>query len=166
LARSKSRPSRLLTPWLLLALGVIVADQLTKILALRSLAHGERVPVIAGWFDLTLVYNPGAAFSMLANAGGWQRNFLIGMGLVAACVLLWLLWQHGAQRLFATGLALILGGALGNVIDRIFLGQVVDFVLLYYRDWHWPAFNIADSAITVGAALLIIDELRRVRRSR
>jgi signal peptidase II len=166
LARSTSRSSRPITPWLLLALAVIMIDQLTKNLALRGLAPGQRVPVIGGWFDLTLLFNPGAAFSMLASAGGWQRNFLIGMGIVAACVLVWLLWQHGSQRLFATGLALILGGALGNVIDRIFLGQVVDFLLVYYRDWHWPAFNVADSAITVGAGLLIFDELRRVRRSR
>jgi signal peptidase II len=166
LARPKSRSYRPFSPWLLLALGVIVIDQLTKNLALRGLAHGERVPVIAGWFDITLVFNPGAAFSLLANAGGWQRNFLIGMGLVAACVLIWLLRQHGSQRLFATGLALILGGALGNVVDRIFLGQVVDFLLLYHRGWHWPAFNVADAAITVGAALLIVDELRRVRSSR
>jgi len=166
LARTKSRSHRPFSPWLLLALGVIVIDQLTKNLALRGLAHGERVPVFPGWFDITLVFNPGAAFSLLADAGGWQRNFLIGMGLLAACVLIWLLRQHGSQRLFATGLALILGGALGNVVDRIFLGQVVDFLLLYHRTWHWPAFNVADSAITVGAALLIIDELRRVRSSR
>ncbi|HQD83828.1 MAG TPA: signal peptidase II, partial [Quisquiliibacterium sp.] len=108
----------------------------------------------------------GAAFSFLAGAGGWQRWFFIGLGLAAVAFMLYLLWRHGQQKLFALGIALILGGAIGNIIDRILRGQVVDFVLLFWKDFYWPAFNVADCGITVGAALLILDELRRVRRSR
>jgi signal peptidase II len=152
--------------WVSLAVVVVLLDQLTKSLVSRSFAFGQRRPVIDGFFDLTLVYNKGAAFSFLAGAGGWQRWFFIGIGVAAALFILWLLWRHGAQRLFALGLALILGGAVGNVIDRVLHGHVVDFVLLHWRELYWPAFNVADSAITVGAALLIVDELRRVRRSR
>lgn len=154
------------TPWLLLAAAVILVDQLTKILVLRRFRTGERVPVIDGFFDLTLVWNPGAAFSFLASAGGWQRWFFVGIGVAAAAFIVWLLWRHASQRLFALALAMILGGAIGNVIDRLWHGKVVDFVLLHWRDWYWPAFNVADSAITLGAAMLILDELLRVRRAR
>lgn len=166
MARTKAKASPAITAWLLLALAVLLADQLTKILAVRALALGERVPVFAGFFDLTLLYNRGAAFSFLASAGGWQRWFFIGIGVAAIAFILHLLWRHGSQRLFACGLALILGGAIGNVLDRIWRGQVVDFILVYYQSFHWPAFNLADSAITLGAALLIIDEIRRVRAAR
>ena len=152
--------------WLSLAVVVVLLDQLTKWLVLRSFSFAQRRPVIDGFFDLTLVYNKGAAFSFLASAGGWQRWFFIGIGVAAAVFILYLLWRHGSQRLFALGLALILGGAVGNVIDRLLHGHVVDFVLLHWRDLYWPAFNVADSAITVGAVLLVVDELRRVRRSR
>jgi signal peptidase II len=155
-----------LGPWLGLATVVALLDQLTKLLVLRTFAPGERYSVVAGFFDLTLVFNRGAAFSFLAGAGGWQRWFFIGIGVAAAGFILHLLWRHGSQRLFATGLALILGGAIGNVIDRILRGQVVDFLLAYWDRFYWPAFNLADSAITVGAGLLIVDEIRRVRRSR
>ncbi|MBU6272489.1 MAG: lipoprotein signal peptidase [Betaproteobacteria bacterium] len=165
-ASASTRDRQPLGGWLLLALAVVVLDQLGKLLVLRAFAPGERLPVVPGWFDLTLLYNPGAAFSFLASAGGWQRWFLTGVGVIAAVVIAWMLWRHGNQRLFAAGLALILGGAIGNVIDRIWLGQVVDFLLVYRGSWHWPAFNLADSAITAGAALLILDELRRVRRGR
>lgn len=164
MARSKPSPS--ITPWLALALLVILSDQLTKLVVVRMFSLGERLPVVAGWFDLTLLYNRGAAFSFLASAGGWQRWFFVGIGLAAAGFILYLLWQHGSQRLFATGLALILGGALGNIIDRIWRGQVVDFLLVYWNTYFFPAFNVADSAITVGAVLLILDELSRVRRAR
>jgi signal peptidase II len=127
---------------------------------------GERLQVVPGWFDLTLVYNPGAAFSFLASAGGWQRGFFIAIGLAASGFILWLLVRHGSQRLFGFALAMILGGAVGNVIDRVFRGEVVDFLLVHWQDrWYFPAFNVADSAITVGAVLLIVDELRRVGRS-
>ena len=155
-----------MTPWLLLSLVVILADQLTKVLVVRRFSLGERLAVIPEFFDLTLLYNRGAAFSFLASAGGWQRWFFIGIGIAAAGFILYLLWQHGSQRLFATGLALILGGAIGNIIDRIWHGQVVDFLLVYWKTFFWPAFNVADSAITLGAILLILDELRRVRRAR
>jgi len=149
-----------------LAAALIALDQLTKWIAVRALDFGERVPVIPGFFDFTLVYNRGAAFSFLAGAGGWQRWFFTGIGIAAAVFIVWMLARHGSQRLFAFALSLILAGAIGNVIDRVWQGKVTDFVLLYWRGWHWPAFNVADMAITFGAALLIVDEIRRVRRSR
>ncbi|HLS54963.1 MAG TPA: signal peptidase II [Zeimonas sp.] len=153
-------------PWLWLAAAVLAADQLSKFAIERSFAFGERLAIVPGLFDLTLVYNRGAAFSFLANAAGWQRWFFTALGLGAAGFIVWLLARHGSQRLFAFALALILGGAIGNVIDRIVRGQVVDFLLVYWQRFHWPAFNVADSAITVGAVLLIVDEIRRVRRGR
>ena len=141
-------------------------DQLSKLAVVRSFAFGERLAIVPGLFDLTLVYNRGAAFSFLASASGWQRWFFTALGVGAAVFIVWLLARHGSQRLFAFALALILGGAIGNVIDRIARGQVVDFVLLHWQRFYWPAFNVADSAITVGAVLLVVDELRRVRRGR
>lgn len=152
--------------WLWLAAAIVLADQLTKLAVVRSFAFGERLAVVPGLFDLTLLFNRGAAFSFLAGAGGWQRWFFTGLGVAAAVFIVWLLARHGSQRLFAFSLTLILGGAIGNVIDRIVRGQVVDFLLVYWQRWHWPAFNVADSAITVGALLLIVDEFRRVRRTR
>ena len=164
MARAKS--GRGLGPWLLLAAVVLVVDQVTKYAVLRLFAPGERLNVIPGFFDLTLVFNRGAAFSFLASASGWQRWFFVGLGTAAAVFIVWLLAKHGSQKLFATGLALILGGAIGNVIDRLLHGQVTDFLLVYWERFYWPAFNVADSGITCGAALLILDEIRRVRRSR
>jgi signal peptidase II len=156
-----------LWPWLALALIGILLDQFTKLLVLRQFKLGERLPVIEGWFDLTLVYNTGAAFSFLAGAGGWQRWFFVGIAAVASIAIIWMLAKHGSQRLFGLSLALILSGAIGNVIDRLAYGKVVDFVLVHWGErWFFPAFNVADSAITVGAILLILDELLRVRRSR
>ena len=152
--------------WIGLAVVLVLLDQLTKSLVLRTLRFGERVRVIDGFFDLTLVYNEGAAFSFLASAGGWQRWLFTGIGVAAAVFIAFLLWRHGAQRLFALALTLILGGAVGNVIDRLVHGKVVDFLLAYWNGFYWPAFNLADSAITVGAVLLIVDELLRVRRGR
>lgn len=152
--------------WLWLAAAIVALDQATKFAIERGFTYGERLQVVPGLFDLTLVYNRGAAFSFLADAAGWQRWFFIGLGAVAAGFIVWLLSRHASQRMFALALALILGGAIGNVIDRIVRGHVVDFVLLYWQRFHWPAFNVADSAITVGAVLLVVDELRRVRRSR
>ena len=151
---------------LLLALAVVGLDQLTKEMAVRLLHPGSRVPVIADFFDLTLIYNTGAAFSFLAGASGWQRWFFVALGITAALFLVFMLARHAGQRLFALGVALILGGAVGNVIDRIHIGKVVDFVLLYHDRFYWPAFNVADAAITLGVTLLISDEIRRVRRSR
>ena len=152
--------------WLWLAAVIVAVDQLSKFAILRNFSFGERLAVVPGLFDLTLVYNRGAAFSFLAGASGWQRWFFTGLGVAAAIFIVWLLARHGTQRLFSFALALILGGAIGNVIDRVARGQVVDFLLVYWQRWHWPAFNVADSAITVGAVLLIVDEFRRVRRGR
>jgi signal peptidase II len=154
-----------LWPWLALALAVVLLDQGTKIAIERALEFGDVRPV-TGFFNLVLTYNRGAAFSFLANASGWQGTFLTTVGIVASLFILYLLARHGTQRLFSLSLALILGGALGNVIDRILHGHVIDFLDFHYAGWHWPAFNVADSAIVTGAALLILDELLRVRRTK
>lgn len=142
--------------WIAIAVGVVILDQITKHIVLGRFQPGESLPVTP-FFNLVLAFNTGAAFSFLANAGGWQRAFFIVIALGAVVVITWLLRRHHQERMFSLGLALILGGAIGNVIDRIWLGKVVDFLLFYYRDWAWPAFNVADSAITVGAGLLILD---------
>jgi signal peptidase II len=160
------QPRKSIAPYLALAVLVLVLDQLTKWIAVRAIDFGERIPVLPGFFDFTLVYNRGAAFSFLAGAGGWQRWFFTLIGVVAAVFIVWMLVRHAGQRLFALALALILGGAIGNVIDRVLAGQVTDFVLLHWRGWHFPAFNVADMAITAGAVLLILDEIGRMRRSR
>ena len=157
--------SNSLAPWLGVALIVILFDQLTKIAIAKVFAYGEP-HALTPFFNLLLVFNRGAAFSFLAAAGGWQRWAFTGLGIVAALVIGYLLKRHGSQRLFCTALALILGGALGNVIDRLVYGHVIDFLDFHVGNWHWPAFNLADSAITVGAVLLVFDELRRVRGSR
>ena len=153
-------------PWLVLIVVVIVVDQLSKIAVAKTFAYGARKEIIHGFFDLTLVFNKGAAFSFLSSAGGWQRWFFTVVGIVAALFIVVMLAKHSSQRLFSCALALIAGGALGNVIDRLLHGHVVDFLLFYYRDWSFPAFNVADSAITIGAILLVLDELLRVRRAR
>jgi signal peptidase II len=152
--------------WLLLAGLIVIGDQLSKFAILDSLQYGQRLALIPGWFDLTLVYNTGAAFSFLASAGGWQRWFFVGIGIGATLFILWMLARHPGQRLFSFALSLIMGGAVGNVIDRLLHGKVVDFLLVYRDPWYWPAFNVADSAITVGAVFLIVDEFRRVRHAR
>lgn len=151
-------------PWLALAVVVVALDRLTKAVIESLFEYGERIAVIEGLFDLVLVYNTGAAFSFLAGAGGWQRPFFIAVAVAASLLILFLLRRHAAERSFALGLALILGGALGNLYDRIVLGHVVDFLLFHWRGWHYPAFNVADSAITVGAAVLVVDGLRGSRR--
>ena len=145
-----------LLPWLAIAAAVVVLDQATKAIVQSALAPGERVPVIP-FLDLVLVFNTGAAFSFLADASGWQRGFFVAVALGASALIVHLLRRHSEERLFCTGLGLILGGAIGNLWDRIVLGHVVDFVLLHAHGYHFPAFNVADSAITVGAALLIWD---------
>ena len=155
-----------LLPWLALIVAVIVLDQLTKVAVVKLFTYGERKEVVHGFFDLTLLFNKGAAFSFLSSASGWQRWFFTGIGIAAALFIVVMLARHSSQKLFSAALALIAGGALGNVIDRLIHGHVVDFLLFHWRDWSFPAFNVADSAITVGAVLLIIDELRRVRRAR
>lgn len=146
--------------WLALGAVVIVLDQLTKQWVSQSLAFGEMIAVMPS-FNLVLAHNAGAAFSFLAGAGGWQRGFFIGIAVVAATVIVLLLRRHHREKLFSLALALILGGALGNLIDRILLGHVVDFLDFYVQGYHWPAFNVADMAITGGAGLLIWDSLRK-----
>jgi signal peptidase II len=145
--------------WLGVALAVIVLDHLTKFWVSSTLDYQEAVPVLP-FFSLVLVHNTGAAFSFLADAGGWQRWFFIAVGIVATVVIVRLLRRHAGETLLAFALALVLGGALGNVIDRVVLGHVVDFLYFHYRGFSFPAFNVADSAITVGAVLLVWDSLR------
>ncbi len=152
-------------PWLGLALLILIADQFTKVLILGYYKLGDATQVTS-FFNVVRVHNTGAAFSFLANAGGWQRWFFTGVGIAAALFIVWMLKSHAGQKLFSFALACILGGAIGNVIDRSLYGYVVDFLDFHVAGWHFPAFNIADSAITIGAVCLILDELLRVRRSR
>ena len=142
--------------WLWVAVAVLLLDQATKLIALAKLALHESV-ALAPFLNLTLVYNKGAAFGFLSSASGWQNLFFIGVALVACAVILYLLRRLGDNyRLLAVALMLVLGGAIGNLLDRLLYGHVVDFIDVYYRGWHWPAFNVADSAITVGVALLAL----------
>ena len=157
--------------WLGLALVILLADQFTKVLIVGSFQWGDS-QAVTSFFNLVRVHNSGAAFSFLANAGGWQRWFFTGIGVVATVFIVYLLRSHPQQTLFCFALSLVLGGAVGNVIDRLLYGHVIDF-LDFHWDWlapvffegHFPAFNIADSAISVGTVCLIVDELRRVKRS-
>jgi len=152
-----------LLPWLGISLIVLLLDQLSKITILKLFHYGESRP-ITGFFNLVLVYNKGAAFSFLAAESGWQRHLFTAIGIAAAIYIIYLLRKHAGQRMFCWALALILGGAVGNVIDRILYGHVIDFLDVFIGNWHWPAFNIADSAICVGAVLFVVDELRRVSK--
>jgi signal peptidase II len=152
-----------LVMWLSIALIIIVLDQFTKTLILHYFLHGDS-HYVTSFFNIVRVHNSGAAFSFLAGASGWQRWFFIGLGIVVSGFIVWMLRTQGHQKLFAWSLSLILGGAVGNVVDRMLHGYVVDFLDFHWAGWHFPAFNVADSAISVGAALLILDELRRVRR--
>jgi signal peptidase II len=150
-------------PWFAASAAIVIVDQLTKWLALARLAAGERRE-ITEFLNLVLVFNKGAAFSILADAPGWQTPLLIAFALGAALIVSVLLVRSRGRRMFCAGLASILGGAIGNVIDRARFGHVVDFVDLHAGAWHWPAFNVADSAITLGAALLILDGFRHHER--
>ena len=146
--------------WLLLSLLVIALDQYTKWLAVTNLSYAQPVPVLP-FLNWTLLHNTGAAFSFLSDAGGWQKYFFIGLAAVFSVVLsVWLTRLKPSQTLVAIALALIIGGAIGNLYDRLIYGYVIDFVHLYYQNWHYPAFNIADSAIVLGAILLIYDSFR------
>ena len=145
--------------WWLIAL-VLVVDQLTKQVVIANMQLFDSIELLPV-FNLTYVRNYGAAFSFLSDAGGWQRWFFTGIGLIAAVVMIWLIRKNTSQTLFCLAMSLVLSGAIGNVIDRILYGAVVDFVDLHYAGWHWPAFNIADSAICIGAALIIWGELRK-----
>ena len=147
----------MLKPWLWLSVLVILLDQATKTLAETLLVMHQPIPVLPS-FNFMLTYNTGAAFSFLADAGGWQRWFFLGLGAaVSIGLIVWLHRLKPEEKRLALALALILGGAIGNLIDRAWLGQVIDFIQLYYDRWYWPAFNIADSAITLGAMLLVLD---------
>jgi signal peptidase II len=167
---SANRSGTPLALWLGLALLVILADQLSKTLVMARFQLGDS-QTLTNYFNLVRAHNAGAAFSFLAGAAGWQRWFFVGIGALASGFIVWMLRRHPGQRLFCLAISLILGGAIGNVIDRLLHGHVVDF-LQFHWDWlapmfpggYFPAFNIADSAITAGAACLILDELRRVRR--
>ena len=154
---------RKLLPWYGLALLVVLLDQLSKYWISAAFRYGE-ARAYSGFFNLVLTHNRGAAFSFLADAGGWQRGFFITIALVAIVVISVLLVRHVRETLFCLSLSLILGGAIGNVVDRIALGYVVDFLDFHFSGWHWPAFNLADSAITAGAVLLVVDSLWPAKR--
>lgn len=150
--------------WLVLSAAVIVLDRITKIAVMRAFTLHESVEITT-FFNMVFVYNRGAAFSFLSDAGGWQREFFIGIALAAAVWITWLLRKHASQTLFCLALSLILGGALGNVIDRVMYGAVVDFLDFHVLGWHWPAFNVADIAISCGAVLLVWDALKPKRNA-
>jgi signal peptidase II len=151
-------------PWLGLSLAVLIADQFTKVLIVGYYHLGDSV-FLTSFLNIVHAQNTGAAFSFLAAASGWQRWFFTAIGVAAAVFIVWMLRSHAGQKLFSFALACILGGAIGNVLDRLLRGSVVDFVQVHWHDWFFPAFNVADSAITIGAACLILDELLRVRRT-
>jgi signal peptidase II len=158
--------------WLGMALVILIADQITKVMIIGSFQLGDS-QTVTPYFNLVRVHNSGAAFSFLSSASGWQRWFFTAIGVGAAGFIIWLLRSHPGQKLFCVALALVLGGAVGNVIDRLLWGHVIDF-LDFHWDWlaplfyqgHFPAFNVADSAISVGTVCLILDELLRVRHSK
>jgi signal peptidase II len=158
--------------WLALAAIVILADQVTKTLIMGEFQLGDS-RTVTGWFNLVRAHNAGAAFSFLANAGGWQRWFFVGLGALASGFIVWMLRSHPTQKLFCFAVSMIMGGALGNVVDRLLHGHVVDFLQFHFDflqplfpGGYFPSFNLADSAITLGAACLILDEVLRVRRAR
>lgn len=164
MARGFKSSSGGMLQWLGLAFIILIADQFTKVLIVGYYHLGDST-YVTSFFNVVRAHNSGAAFSFLAGASGWQRWFFTVIGLLAAALILWMLKSHAGQKLFAFAMACILGGAIGNVIDRILYGYVVDFLDFHWRSWHFPAFNVADSAITIGAACLILDELLRVRRT-
>ena len=169
MARSSSsafgRSGASMWPWLAWAVVILIADQVTKTLILNHYRLGDST-FITSFFNIVRAHNTGAAFSFLSDAGGWQRWLFTGIGAVATIFIVWQLRAHPGQKLFCFSLASILGGAIGNVVDRLMHGYVVDFLDFHVSGWHFPAFNVADSAITLGAVCLILDELLRVRRER
>lgn len=161
----QSSPNKPFQLWLGLSIVVIILDQISKLIVLKTIPlHGS--VRLNDFFNWVLVFNPGAAFSFLADGAAWQKWFFISIGLIATAVMIWLLFRHAKQTMFCFSISMILGGAVGNLIDRFTHGAVVDFIDIYYRHYHWPAFNLADSAITLGTTLLILDELRRVIKQR
>ena len=145
--------------WLALSVLIVVLDQATKFVIAQYFTTLKTV-VVTPFFNLVLVYNPGAAFSFLSDAAGWQRGLFISIALIASVWIVYLLRKYPQQRLFALALSLVLAGAVGNVIDRVLFGAVVDFIQLHAYGFYWPAFNVADSAISCGAVLLVWDALR------
>ncbi len=171
MARGGSSSTPGLALWLGLAAIVILADQVTKTLILGAFQLGDARPVTE-WFSLVRAHNTGAAFSFLAGASGWQRWFFVVLGVGASVFIVWMMRSHPTQKLFCFAVSMVMGGALGNVIDRLLHGYVVDFLQVrfdflapLFHGGHFPAFNIADSAITLGAVCLILDEILRVRRA-
>ena len=152
-------------PWLAWAVVILIADQITKTLILNNYRPGDST-FITTIFNIVRAHHSGDGFSFLADAGGWQRWLFTGIGVAATIFIVWQLRAHPGQKLFSFALSSILGGAVGNVVDRLMHGYVVDFLQFHYAGWYFPSFNLADSAITVGAACLILDELLRVRRER
>ena len=146
--------------WLGLSAIIVALDLYTKHLVLQAFSYGEHL-YITSFFDLVRYHNEGAAFSFLAGAGGWQRIFFSAIAIIASIVIIHLLRKHKTEKLFCFALALVLGGAIGNLYDRLTLGYVVDFLFFHYQTWYWPAFNVADSAICVGVALLLIDSFKK-----
>ena len=150
-----------LSLWLGIAAIVVLFDQLTKITAVKVMVNDGFIR-ITSFFNLVLAYNKGAAFSFLASESGWQRHLFTIISIGAILFFLYLLRRHAAQKMFCWGVSLLLGGAIGNLIDRVLYGHVIDFLDFHVGAWHWPAFNLADAAICVGALLFVLDELRRV----
>ena len=165
MASTTARNAPRIWVWLAWAVVLLVADQITKTLILDNYRLGDST-VITSFLNIVRAHNTGAAFSFLANAGGWQRWLFTGIGAVATVFIVWQLRAHPGQKLFSFALSSILGGAVGNVVDRLMHGYVVDFLQFHYAGSAFPSFNLADSAITIGAACLILDELLRVRRER
>ena len=156
----------LFATWIATATVIFLADQFTKVMIIGNFQLGDSQPVVQGWFNLVRAHNTGAAFSFMASADGWQRWLFTGIGLVAAILIIFLLKSNATQKLFAFALTFILGGAIGNVFDRIMYGYVIDFLDFYWSGIHFPAFNLADSAITLGAICLFVDEMLRVKKSK
>ena len=166
MAFNLSAPSRRFILWLCIAAIDFLCDQISKSLILSYFRLGDGRVVLENYFNIVRVHNPGAAFSFMASADGWQRWLFTAIGLLAAVFITALIKSNASQKLFSFALAFILGGALGNVLDRVMYGYVVDFLDFYTGDWHFPAFNLADSAITLGAICLLLDELLRVRQAK
>jgi signal peptidase II len=164
MARGAKAGSGGMLQWLGLAFIIILVDQFTKVLILGYYRLGDST-FVTNFFNVVRAHNRGAAFSFLSDASGWQRWFFTAIGFVAAAVIIWMLRSHAGQKLFSFAMACILGGAIGNVIDRMVHGYVIDFLDFHWAGMHFPAFNVADSAITLGAICLILDELLRVRKS-
>ena len=146
--------------WFFISAVIVVLDLYTKHLVQQAFQYGEHL-TITSFFDLVRYHNEGAAFSFLANAGGWQKLFFSAVSVVAIVVISYLIRKHQTEKLFCLGLALVLGGAIGNLYDRVTLGYVVDFLYFHYQGFYWPAFNVADSAICVGVALLLLDSFKK-----